>query len=128
MSDSIMQKIDEMQALTYSSSVPLGVSIARHADRLLAETRLELSACIAALKVVLESHSPLEVECFEWDCVEGECHHDATSCLTVKVTLCEACYRLAADAWPHYEENGYGEVLYPCPTVKAITKALGVES
>lgn len=54
MSDQIMQKLDEMQALTYSSSVPLGVSVARHADLLLLETRRDLRKAVTALRIVVE--------------------------------------------------------------------------
>lgn len=72
MSKSIMQKLDEMEALTDSSPVPPGVSVARHADRLLAETRLELSKCITALKTVMEDHYPNGVE-HECGCCPPAC-------------------------------------------------------
>lgn len=95
MSDSIMQKLDAMQALTYSSSVPLGVSVARHADLLLLETRRELRKCIDTLKAVLAEHYPVGAES-DCRCCPQEC---------------------ACGVWE-----------YPCPTVRAIAKALGVES
>lgn len=97
MSEPIMQKLEEMQALTCSSSVPLGVSVARHTDRLLAETRLELRKCIFALKAALDEHPP-----GRWTC---------------GTVVCWEC------SW-----QVRGRVPYPCPTVEAITKALGVES
>lgn len=91
----IMQKLEEMKTMTCSSLIPPGVSVARHVDRLLAETRLELRKCITALKAVVEDHYPNGVD-HECDCCPPVC----------------AC--------GHWE--------YPCPTVKDIEKALGVES
>lgn len=85
MTNQIMQKLDEMQALTDSSPVPLGVSVARHTDRLLAETRLELRTSVAALKAVLAEHYPSGIEpacnCCSPACA---CGHWEYPCPTVK--------------------------------------------
>ena len=106
MSDSIMQKLNEMQALTCSSSVPLGVSVARHTDRLLAETRRELRTCIDALKKIASYSS--QYPCY---CLEGG-RPDP-----------EGCY---------CSGDGHGpEVCIDCLAYELneiLTKALGVES
>lgn len=85
MSESIMRKLDEMQALTDSSPVPLGVSMSRHTDRLLAETRVGLRKCISALKSVAEEHYPNgvghECTCCPPACA---CGHWEYPCPTVK--------------------------------------------
>lgn len=85
MSKSIMQKLDKMLALTDSPPIPLGVSVARHSDRLLAETRLELRKCVAALKVLAEEHYPNGVD-HECDFCPPvcACGHWEYPCPTVK--------------------------------------------
>lgn len=75
MTDQIMQKLNEMQALTCSSPVPLGVSVARHTDRLLAETRRELRTCIDALRAVQEK---LGIDDYCEACVHVDCETSRT--------------------------------------------------
>lgn len=94
MSELIMNKLDEMKTMTCARIIPPGVSVARHADRMLVETRLELRKCVDALKIVVEEHYP--------NGVDHECNCCAPAC---------AC--------GHWE--------YPCPTVKAVEEALGVD-
>lgn len=94
MSDPITQKLDEMLDIARSSSVPLGVSVARHNDLLLRDTKRALRAAVAALKAVAEEHYPVGEES-DCRCCPQEC---------------------ACGVWE-----------YPCPTVKTIEEALGVD-
>ena len=77
-----------------------------------------------ALEAVLELHRPVGEEVIPWDCAEGDCDHEDDEHPLDTVTLCGECYRLAVEVSPYYGENGCSAVLWPCPTVKAITDAL----
>lgn len=99
MSDQITQKLDEMEGLTYSCSVPPGVSVAIHTDLLLAETRRELRTCIAALRAVLTQHHL-------HDCSP---EHGSGCSPCWSEGLCEGC----SEDWP-------------CPTVEAVLNTLEV--
>lgn len=81
-----------------------------------------------ALSAALELHRPVDEEVIPWDCAEGDCDHEDDEHPLDTVTLCEECYRLAAEVSPYYGENGCSAVLWPCPTAATITAALaGVE-
>ena len=48
-----------------------------------------------------------------WDCVDGPCEHGDEECPLITLTPCVEC------SGPEYS------VAYPCPTVRAITEAVG---
>ena len=90
----------------------------------IAAARTTVPALVDALEAVLELHRPVGEEVIPWDCAEGDCDHEDDEHPLDTVTLCGECYRLAVEVSPYYGENGCSTVLWPCPTVKAITDAL----
>ena len=90
----------------------------------IAESRTTTPKLLDSVEDALELHRPTDVEVIPWDCGEGECDHEDDEHPTETVVLCEECYRLALDVYPYYGENGCSAVLWPCPTVTAITDPL----
>ena len=102
----------------------VGREIIREDSEFIAAARTTVPALLDALEKVLELHRPVGEEVIPWDCAEGDCDHEDDEHPLDTVTLCGECYRLAVEVSPYYGENGCSAVLWPCPTVKAITDAL----
>lgn len=102
-----------------------GVDVENPADaEFIAAARTTVPALLDALEKVLELHQPVGEEVIPWDCAEGDCDHEDDEHPLDTATLCGECYRLAVEVSPYYGENGCSAILWPCPTVKAITDAL----
>lgn len=102
--------------------------------RFVASARTDMPRLIAALRAVSAEHAPESLDLLHPDCAEGACDHDPddpenpSDCPVVKTTVCAGCLDLAQRAWRFYGEEGVEAVEYPCPTIKAIAKALEVEA
>lgn len=100
----------------------------------IAQSRQWVPAMSAALREVLELHRP-EVRYLVWG-------HEEVSFLSVEdaaefvghpveaegFKLCAECMRVEDGADDNAAEIGYETSLWPCPTVRAISDALGVET
>lgn len=118
--------IEQARSLTLSSSIPLGVPVATHMDMLLRDTRRDLRVACDALEAVMDLHH--ETHVYELDPASGTWVYVDDE-LVVMERVCVEC----SDIWT-LEDIGDGMyregtgVVWPCPTVRAITAALGIET
>lgn len=118
--------IARAQSLTQVHPFPLGVSIASHMDMLLRDTRQDLLVASGALEAVLALHH--ETPIYELDPTNGTWVY-VNDERVVMERVCVECSDISTleDIGDGMYQEGVG-VLWPCPTVQAITAALGIET
>ena len=92
------------------------VKASKRIDKLVAER----DAALTTIAKVEALHSKDEVMAtYLTDCIEGRCEHQA--CPEREVEVCHECWNNAELANSYYGEEGIGqEVIYPCPTIRAL--------
>ncbi|GEM_PF-3758511 len=88
----------------------------------IAAARTEHPAMVDALTAVRAMHHPVDRAAVA--CDDDECQH--ATCTRITVTICSACDEMCATAYFYYAESSLEVVEWPCPTVRAVTTALGV--
>lgn len=54
-----------------------------------------------------------------YDCCNEDCDHEC-ECPTEAIEVCAECHRIAGESYPYFGEDGLGNVIYPCPTIRIL--------
>ena len=94
----------------------------------LLDTAAERDALAAKVERVRALHGPRVLQVLGATCFAEECDHE-DACPLVDYTVCGHCYDVGDGAHCYaYEEGGMENVVWPCPTIRALDATPGGES
>ncbi|RII41908.1 hypothetical protein DWB68_10300 [Galactobacter valiniphilus] len=80
----------------------------------------DLITALEQIERIREVHKAETVHAITgYDCCIEDCDHEG-ECPTEPIEVCAECNRIAKESYRYFGENGLGNVLYPCPTIRIL--------